>query len=190
MQGRLGCWGLVPNLYFVSLEKWRGKNANNVPLSPPLRLFEVKIRFTSDSWKPIRGICLKGGEKLGVGWRILSAALIDVTPKSRRNLKSAAVQVRELEDVRVAIAFISRGDARSSYVRERELHRGSIVRVAVTPEEDRIQSSVRRPLPSPNSPSGEFRFPAAAAAAAVRTKKNATDSAVINLAAKKDAYVT
>ena len=81
MQGRLGCWGLVPNLYFVSLEKWRGKNANNVPLSPPLRLFEVKIRFTSDSWKPIRGICLKGGEKLGVGWRILSAALIDVTPK-------------------------------------------------------------------------------------------------------------
>ena len=102
--------------------------------------------------------------------------------KSRRNLKSAAVQVRELEDVRVAIAVISRGDARISYVRERELHRGSIVRVAVTPEEDRIQSRVLRLLPSPNSPSGEFRFPAA-----VRTKKNATDSAVINLAAKKDA---
>ena len=66
---------------------------------------------------------------------------------------------------------------------------GSIVRIAVTPgEEDRIQSSVVRPLPSLNSPSGEFRFPAAAAA--VRAKKNATDSAVINLAAKKDAYVT
>ena len=94
--------------------------------------------------------------------------------------------MRELEDVRVAIAFISRGDARSSYVRERELHRGSIVRVAVTPGEDRIQSDAD-PFPSLNSPSGEFRFPAAAA---VRTKKNATDSAVINLAAKKDAYVT
>ena len=66
MQGRLGMRvGLVPNLYFVSLEKMRVKNANNVPLSPPLRLFEVKIRFTSDSWKPIRGICLKGRETRG-----------------------------------------------------------------------------------------------------------------------------
>ena len=36
---------------------------------------------------------------------------------------------------------------------------------------------------SPNSPCGEFRFPAAAA---VRKKENATDSVVINLA-KKDA---
>ena len=102
MQGRLGMRaGLVPNLYFVSPEKMRVKNANNVPLSPPsLATFRGEnsfyVRFLeTDS----RNLLKRGRETRG--WRILSAALIDVTPKSRRNLKSAAKCARSMSELQL-----------------------------------------------------------------------------------------
>ena len=125
---------------------------------PPLRLFEVKIRFTSDSWKPIRGICLKGmGETRG--WRILSAALIDVTPKSRRNLKSAAKCARSMSELQLPSFHEVMPEVHTS---EKEGGTAARLHCPRRGHTRRRQNPVQRglcPLPLPNSPSGEFRFP-------------------------------
>ena len=146
--------------------------------------FEVKIRFTSDSWKPIRGICLKGGEKRNWGRISLTSREKAAGIRNPRKRPSARGPNRNncRRFTRCSTALLP------SYVRALRAfsrphycpHRG---------HEDRPQRPARQrtscvPAPVVQIPrAGNFVFPPPPPFA---KKENATDSGVINLA-KKDA---